>query len=241
MRACVRVVRGCPSSAVFAACRALDAQERGDVREAAAAPLSLSSSCPFFQHHLGLASLPPRLFSSPFRRSTFPGASRGKLPPSGSRRGADRLGSFRLCGGFFFLWAPAGAPVGQPRRAWMSRRSDTRRWSCCCFASPCGYCNTIQPEQTPSFTSVRFKAERKRAERRPEIDCCGMFVLLGCNLVDLGALVGRCWKSYSLSNTLKSCRLRCRLRLVRQRRRRSLGSGRREEQAQPGRLRSASG
>lgn len=50
MRACV--VRGCPSSAVFAARRALDAQGRGDVREAAAAPLS--SSCPFLQHHLGV-------------------------------------------------------------------------------------------------------------------------------------------------------------------------------------------
>lgn len=90
------------------------------------------------------------------------------------RRGSPRF--FPPVWGFFFLWAPAGrtAPVGQPRRAWMSRRSDTRRWSCCCFASPCGYRNTIQPEQTPSFTSVRFKPERKRAERRPEIDYCGM-------------------------------------------------------------------
>lgn len=58
----------------------------------------------------------------------------------------------------------------------MSRRSETRRWSCCCFASPCGYCNTIQPRRTPSFISVsiRFKQERKTAETRVEIDYCGM-------------------------------------------------------------------
>lgn len=58
----------------------------------------------------------------------------------------------------------------------MSRRSETRRWSCCCFASPCGYCNTIQPRQTPSFISVsiRFKQERQTAETRVEIDYCGM-------------------------------------------------------------------
>lgn len=175
MRACVRVVRGCPSSAVFAACRALDAQERGDVREAAAAPLSLLQ-LPVFPASPRLGSSPSSTLFITLRRSTFPGALRGKLPPSGSRRGADRLGSFRLCGGGGFLRAPAGrtAPVGQPRRARMSRRSDTRRWSCCCFASPCGYCNTTQPEQTPSFTSVRFNPERKRAEMRPEIDCCGM-------------------------------------------------------------------
>lgn len=122
--------------------------------------------------------------STPFltlRRSTFPGALWGKLPwspaaPAREQRGADRLSSFCLCG--FCLGAPAGrtAPLGQPRRAWMSRRSESRRWSCCCFASPCGYCNTIQLRQTPSFISVsiRLNQERKTAETRSEIDYCGM-------------------------------------------------------------------
>lgn len=177
MRACV--VGGCPSSAVFAACRALDAQGRGDVREAAAAPLS--SSCPSFQHHLGLASLPPRLLSSPSGGPLFLalcGENCPRLPQlqPESSRGADRLSSFCLCG--FCLGAPAGrtAPLGQPRRAWMSRRSESRRWSCCCFASPCGYCNTIQLRQTPSFISVsiRLNQERQTAETRSEIDYCGM-------------------------------------------------------------------
>lgn len=137
---------------------------------------SLSSSCPFFQHHLGLASLPPRLFSSPTGGPLFSRRFAGKTAPRPGAAAARIASVLSACAGGFFLWAPAGrtAPVGQPRRAWMSPRSDTRRWSCCCFASPCGYCNTIQPEQTPSFTSVRLEPERKRAERRPEIDYCGM-------------------------------------------------------------------
>lgn len=167
VRAHTRIVRGCPSSAVFAACHALDAQERGDVREAAAAPLS--SSC---QHHLGWVSHPPCLFSLPsggplscVLKGIGPKASGEKcqratqlLPER--RRGADHLCSFTFC--IFSLDSPAGrtAPVGQPRRAWMSRRSHMRRWSCCCFASPCGYCNTIQLKQTPSFISVSIKTRQ---------------------------------------------------------------------------------
>lgn len=47
--------------------------------------------------------------------------------------------------------------------------------------------------------------------------------LVSCNLVDFGVVAGRCYKSYSLSTTLKSCRLLCELCLVvRQRRRSSL-------------------
>lgn len=169
-RAHTRIVRGCPSSAVFAACHALDAQERGDVREAAAAPFS--SSCPSLEHHLGLVSHPSRLFSSPsggplscVLKGIGPKASGEKCQRatqllSERRRGADHLCSFSFC--IFSLGSPSGrtAPVEQPRRAWMSHRSHIRRWSCCCFASPCGYCNTIQLKQTLSFISVSIKTRQ---------------------------------------------------------------------------------
>lgn len=120
VRAHTRIVRGCPSSAVFAACHALDAQERGDVREAAAAPLS--SSCPSFQHHLGLVSHPPRLFSSPsggplscVLKGIGPKASGEKcqratqlLPER--RRGAYHLCSFSFCIFFFGLSSWTDSP-----------------------------------------------------------------------------------------------------------------------------------
>lgn len=160
------------------------------MREAAAAPLSCS--CPSFQHHLGSVPLPPRLFSSPpggplFLRfeGNWPESEWSKVsscPRSSERsRGADRL--FSLPFPLFSLGSPAGrtAPVGQPRRAWMSRRSHIRRWSCCCFASPCGYCNTIQRSQTPSFISVSIETELKNRSALPLLRNAG---LISCNMID---------------------------------------------------------
>lgn len=73
------------------------------MREAAAAPLS--SSCPSFQHHLALASLPPRLFSSPSGGPLFLAFCGGKAALVSRSRGADRLFSFCLCG-FFWTDSP---------------------------------------------------------------------------------------------------------------------------------------
>lgn len=142
------------------------------------------------------------------RRSTFPGLSWGE--PGLVSRGADRLFSVGLWGSFSGLRLD-GQPRSDSREgAWMSRRSEPRRWSCCCFASPCGYCDTIQLRRTPSFTSVRIRLKQARKAAptrfRSMIAGCSAAPLHPCQF---GAFGGRCSESDSLSNTLESCLFPC--------------------------------